>query len=57
MGYALPRNVTYYDVPPTLLYELPSPPSGYRYVRMGGDILLVAVATSIVIDAIQNIFD
>lgn len=56
-GRVLPRTVIYYDVPAPLLYELPPPPHGQRYVRVAGDILLIAVGTGLVIDAIQDIFD
>jgi hypothetical protein len=30
-------------------------PAGHRYVRVAGDILLIAVGTSIVADAIQDL--
>jgi Ni/Co efflux regulator RcnB len=56
-GRVLPRTVTYYDVPQPLLVELPSPPHGHRYVRVAGDILLIAVGTGLVVDALQDIFD
>jgi len=35
--------------------QLGVPPSGYRYVRVAGDILLMAIGTSMVVDAIQDI--
>ncbi|MDR0716290.1 MAG: RcnB family protein [Azoarcus sp.] len=56
-GYVLPRTITYYDVPHALLVELPPPPHGHRYVRVAGDILLIAIGTGMVIDALQDIFD
>ncbi|MDR2261275.1 MAG: RcnB family protein [Azoarcus sp.] len=56
-GYVLPRTITYYDVPPALLVELPPPPHGHRYVRVAGDILLIAIGTGMVMDALQDIFD
>ncbi|MDR2030904.1 MAG: RcnB family protein [Azoarcus sp.] len=56
-GAVLPRTITYYDVPSALLIELPPPPHGHRYVRVAGDILLLAIGTGLVIDAIQDIFD
>ncbi|MDR3299312.1 MAG: RcnB family protein [Candidatus Accumulibacter sp.] len=55
-GKVLPHSVIFYDVPQTLLYELPPPPHGYRYVRVGGDILMIAIGTGLVIDAIRDIF-
>ncbi|MDR1934453.1 MAG: RcnB family protein, partial [Candidatus Accumulibacter sp.] len=42
-GRAVPRNVIFYDVPAPLLVELPPPPRGHRYVRVAGDILLIAI--------------
>jgi Ni/Co efflux regulator RcnB len=54
VGYALPRDVIYYSVPPALVVQLGRPAYGYRYVRVAGDILLIALATGLVVDAIQN---
>ncbi len=31
------------------------PPLGYRYVRVAGDILLIATGTSMVMDAIMDL--
>lgn len=55
VGQRLPSNVMYYQVPQTVVYQLGAPPSGYRYVRVASDILLLAVGTSMVVDAIQNL--
>ena len=55
VGQRLPSNVIYYQVPQTVVYQLGAPPSGYRYVRVASDILLLAVGTSMVVDAIQNL--
>lgn len=55
VGQPLPRNVVYYPVPQNVVYQLGAPPSGYKYVRVASDILLLAVGTSMVIDAIQNL--
>jgi len=30
-------------------------PSGYKYVRVASDILLIAIGTSMVVDAIQDL--
>ncbi len=54
-GYPLPPHVIYYDVPRSLVLTLGVPPSGYRYVRVASDILLIAVGTSIVVDAIEDL--
>jgi len=55
VGQRLPRNVVYYEVPQRVVYQLGAPPSGYRYVRVASDILLLAVGTSMVVDAIQGL--
>ncbi|MCQ8896432.1 RcnB family protein [Limnobacter humi] len=55
-GQALPRDLRYYDVPNELRIRLPAPPAGHKYVQMGADLLLIAVGTSIVVDAVQDIF-
>lgn len=55
VGQRLPSNVIYYQVPQTVIYQLGAAPSGYRYVRVASDILLLAVGTGMVVDAIQNL--
>ncbi|MCK9397963.1 MAG: RcnB family protein, partial [Methylobacter sp.] len=54
IGQRLPRNVTYYDLPPTVLNQLGAPLPGYRYVRVADDILLIAIGTGLVVDALQG---
>lgn len=56
-GYPLPREVVYYDLPPAIVVELGPPPSGHRYVRVASDILLMAVGTGMIVDAIQDLSD
>lgn len=55
IGRPLPRDVLYYDLPPAVVVELGRPPAGYRYVRVASDILLIAVGTGMVVDAIQDL--
>ena len=55
VGRPLPRDVIFYDVPPALVVQIGLPPAGYRYVRVASDILLIAVGTAMVIDAIQDL--
>jgi Ni/Co efflux regulator RcnB len=55
VGRPLPREVVFYDLPPTLVIELGPPPAGHRYVRVAADILLIAIGTGMVIDAIQDL--
>jgi Ni/Co efflux regulator RcnB len=55
VGRPLAREVVYYEVPQPLVLQIGAPPSGHRYVRVAGDILLLAVGTGMVVDAIQNL--
>ena len=55
LGRPLPRDVVYYEVPQPLVAQLGAPPSGHRYVRVAGDILLIAIGSAIVVDALQNL--
>ena len=55
IGRPLPREVIFYNLPQPLAVELGPPPSGYRFVRVASDILLIAVGTGMVMDAIQDL--
>jgi len=55
VGHTLPRDVVFYDVPAPLVLQLGQPPAGYRYVRVNDDILLLAVGTRMVVDAIRSL--
>lgn len=55
VGRPLPRDVVFYDLPPALVVKIGTPPAGHKYVRVAADILLIAVGTSMVIDAIQDL--
>jgi len=55
MGQALPHDVVVYDLPPKLVVEIGLPPAGYRYVRVASDILMIAVGTNMVVDAINDL--
>ena len=57
MGYPLPRDVIYYDLPPSVVIQLGPPPPRHRYVRVAADILLIAIGTGMVVDAIEDIGD
>jgi Ni/Co efflux regulator RcnB len=54
-GRALPRDVVYYEVPRDVVVRIGPPPSGYRYVRVATDILMIAIGTGMVVDAIEDI--
>jgi Ni/Co efflux regulator RcnB len=55
IGRPLPRDVAVYAVPQPVLVRLGPPPPGHRFVRVGADILLIAVGTSMVVDAIRDL--
>jgi Ni/Co efflux regulator RcnB len=55
IGYPLPRDVIYYNLPPTLVVQLTPPPAGYRYVRVASDILMIAAGTGMVAAAIEDL--
>lgn len=55
VGRPLPRDVVYYSVPPELVVRLGEPRAGHRYVRVAADILLIAVGSGMVVDAIQDL--
>ena len=55
IGRPLPGDVVFYDLPPRLVVQIGAPPAGYRYVRTAADILLIAIGTGMVIDAIQDL--
>ncbi len=54
-GRPLPSTVVYYPVPQVVQARLGIPPAGHRFVRVASDILLIAVGTTMVIDAIEDI--
>lgn len=55
IGQPLPTDVVLYPVPPALQVRLGTPPAGYKYVRAASDILLIAIGTSMVMDAIEDL--
>ena len=55
LGRPLSRDVIYYEVPRPLVVQLGQPPAGYRYVRVAGDILMIAIGTALVVDAIRDL--
>ena len=55
MGYPIPRDVIYHDLPPSVIVQIGLPPAGHKYVRVAADILLIAIGTGIVVDAIEDL--
>ena len=54
-GQPLPREVIFYTLPPAILIQLGPAPPRHRYVRVAQDILLIAMGTDMVVDAIEDI--
>jgi len=54
-GQPLPAVVVYYPVPAAVQVRLGAPPAGHKFVRVASDILLIAVGTSLVVDAIEDL--
>lgn len=54
-GHPLPHDVIFYDLPPSIVIQLGSPPPHHRYVRVAADILLIAIGTGMVVDAIDDL--
>ncbi len=55
LGRPLPSQVIFYDVPASVSVQIGLPPAGHRYVRVASDILLIAVGTGMVVDAIEDL--
>jgi Ni/Co efflux regulator RcnB len=55
VGQRIPSGVTVYSVPQPVIVHLPPAPYGYRYVRLGGDIVLVQIQTNLIVDIIHAI--
>jgi len=51
VGRPLPRTVVYHTAPAQYVRYLPAAPHGHRYVRIGNDIVLIAIGTRVVVDA------
>lgn len=54
-GQPLPQSAIRFDLPHALVARLGKPPAGYRYLRVGGDILLVSNKTKLVADGITDL--
>lgn len=55
VGQPLPRDVIFYDLEPEIVIHLGVPPPKHRFVRVASDILLIAVGTGMVLDAIDDL--
>lgn len=55
VGQRLPRDVIFYNLEPQVITLLGPPPPRHRFVRVASDILLIAIGTGMVIDAIDDL--
>lgn len=55
VGQPVPRGVTVYSVAQPVLRQLPPAPYGYRYARIGGDIVLVQQRNNVIVDIIVGL--
>lgn len=55
VGQPLPRNITVYAVPQPVIRQLPPAPYGYRYVLIGGDVVLVQQQNNLIVDIIVGL--
>ena len=55
VGQPVPRGVTIYSVPQPVIAQLQPAPYGYRYARIGGDIVLVQQQNNLIVDIIQGL--
>ena len=53
VGYVIPSWLYWEPLPWDLYYRLPPAPYGCRYVYADGDILLIAIASGIILDALM----
>jgi hypothetical protein len=54
VGRQLPSDVVYYDVPRLLAVQFGQLPSGHGYVRVASDILVIALDSRVVVDALPD---
>lgn len=55
IGQPLPPSVVFYPLPRAVTIRIGLPPPGHAYVRVAADILLIAIGTRLVIDAIEDL--
>ena len=55
VGQPVPRGVTVYAVPQPVIVQLRPAPYGYRYARIGGDIVLVQEQNNLIVDIIESL--
>jgi Ni/Co efflux regulator RcnB len=52
IGYNLPSDVAYEEVPAQVTSRMHAVPTGYKYVRVGNDVVLINASSREVVDAV-----
>ena len=55
VGQPVPRGVQTYSVPVQVVRRMPPAPAGYRYARIGNDLVLVRQQNNVVVDIVQGL--
>lgn len=55
IGHRLPADVIYYSLPHALARRLGADDPAYKLIRVGSDILRIAVGTGVVVDALEDL--
>lgn len=55
IGQPLPGSVMFYPLPAALLGQLTPAPSGYQYVQVANDILMMAIGTRMIAAAVADL--
>ena len=55
VGQPLPPEIVYYPMPRELWTQLTPPPSGYEYVRVDNDILLISITSRLIAGMLGNL--
>jgi Ni/Co efflux regulator RcnB len=55
VGHSLPRGIVVGDLPVELSIRIGPAPAGYRYGILDGDLVKLAVGTTLVVDAIEGL--
>ena len=53
VGQPVPAGVAVYAVPQPVIVHLPPAPYGYRYGRVGGDVVLIQIQGNVIVDIIH----
>lgn len=54
IGDPVPRGAKVAELPPALRASLPQVPPGHRYVQLGGEVVLIAAESKMVVDGISR---